>query len=72
MRASTAAASGRGVGVLVGERIVSRGLSESFAQYHGGGQSDIEGARPGLQRDAQPEVGGVVDLVRYEIGRAHV
>ena len=53
LRRSTVAASGSGVGVLVGERIESRGLAQGLAHYHGCRQRDIERACALLQRNAQ-------------------
>jgi hypothetical protein len=39
----------------------SIGLAEALAQYHCGGERDIERAQTRLQRDAQPKVDSVVD-----------
>ena len=52
-------------GVSVGERIESCGLAKGLAQYHCRRQRDIERAQALLQRNAQPEVGRVVHLVRH-------
>src|SRR4051794_13098012 len=65
LRWAIVASSGRAVGVLVGERIESRGLTEGLAHYHGGRQGDIERAHGLLQRDAQLQVGRVVHLGRH-------
>src|SRR5258707_3892342 len=65
LRWARVASSGSLVGVLVGERIESCGLAEGLAQYHRPGQRDIERAQTLLQRNAQPEVGGVVHRLRH-------
>src|SRR5262245_37299934 len=65
LRLVSAASSGNGVGVLVGERIEACSLAQRLAQYHRGGQRDVERARSRLERNTQAEISRRMHLIGH-------